>query len=547
MVIETFLEGRGRGGGPPLKAGTEAAKQLRQRRRWAPWHKRGGIPDLAMGSSWEGSTATANGNRETDCHNWGFGPQIGDRSVQYRSHIQANSGLSYKGSIRRVGRPPLGSEVLLATLQNSDLRDFFYSLFFYLPGVVRRDRAIPADPPPPASTMDGDHVGWVSVTVAQRDSWWLPRRHNRSLLALLLALLLLLSAGCSRQAEGTSNPARGPEALPASAPTGRLQEVAPPGGVTQINDALAGRHPQVTITSPGQGTVLPPGPWQLELAVEDWPLSNDAVVGLGPHLGVQIDGGPTLRIGDWGGADAGPGRLRLTLPELLPGSHLVTVYAARPWGEAVKRPGASAQRLVHRVSANPLSQPAPGSPQLLAVSPDGLASAEPVLIDWLLRDAPLQGLRSGDGHWRVRVSVNGDSFLVDQNTPLWLKGFRPGSNAVLLELLDGLGEPLNPPFNSVVREVTLNASAQRPIWLKTRLSERELAQVLGTAPAPSRRCQPWKSPIQVRSQATVPPRQRACLNHSPSPSPKLSPCPNPSLSLSPCLNPNPNPCLKRKS
>ncbi|MCH9713561.1 MAG: hypothetical protein K0U63_03310, partial [Cyanobacteria bacterium] len=286
------------------------------------------------------------------------------------------------------------------------------------------------------------------MTVAQRDSWWLPRRHNRSLLALLLALLLLLlSAGCSRQADGTSTPARGPEALPASAPTGRLQEVAPPGGVTQINDALAGRHPQVTITSPGQGTVLPPGPWQLELAVEDWPLSNDAVVGLGPHLGVQIDGGPTLRIGDWGGADAGPGRLRLTLPELLPGSHLVTVYAARPWGEAVKRPGASAQRLVHRVSANPLSQPAPGSPQLLAVSPDGLASAEPVLIDWLLRDAPLQGLRSGDGHWRVRVSVNGDSFLVDQNTPLWLKGFRPGSNAVLLELLDGLGEPLNPPFN----------------------------------------------------------------------------------------------------
>jgi hypothetical protein len=53
-----------------------------------------------MGSSWEGSTAAANGNRETDCHNWGFGPQIGDRSVQYRSHIQANSGLSYKGSIR---------------------------------------------------------------------------------------------------------------------------------------------------------------------------------------------------------------------------------------------------------------------------------------------------------------------------------------------------------------------------------------------------------------------------------------------------------------
>ena len=50
-------------------------------------------------------------------------------------------------------------------------------------------------------------------------------------------------------------------------------------------------------------------------------------------------------------------------------------------------------------------------------SPDGLQRQEPVLIDWLLLDAPLQHLRDDDARWRLRVSVNGDSFLVDRQTP----------------------------------------------------------------------------------------------------------------------------------
>jgi len=41
-----------------------------------------------------------------------------------------------------------------------------------------------------------------------------------------------------------------------------------------------------------------------------------------------------------------------------------------------------------------------------------------VLIDWLLLDAPLQNLRGDDARWRLRISVNGDSFLVDRQTPL---------------------------------------------------------------------------------------------------------------------------------
>jgi len=288
---------------------------------------------------------------------------------------------------------------------------------------------------------------------------------------------MLLAGGC--QGRATAPPAK---ALPAVATAGRLQEVSPPGAVEQIEAALASHRPRLRITSPAEGALLPAGPWQLGLVLDDWPLVHDPSLGLGPHLVVQVDEGPRERIGDWSQGEASKGSLNLAMPALAPGSHRITVYAALPWGEAVKRPGASAQLRVNRVAANPLSQPAAGSAQLLAVSPDALSQSEPVLIDWLLQDAPLQGLRDGDARWRLRISVNGDSFLVDQNTPVWLRGLKPGSNALLLELMDGLGEPLNPPFNSLVREVVIQPGAGRPVWLNERLNASDLARLLGEAP-----------------------------------------------------------------
>lgn len=320
-----------------------------------------------------------------------------------------------------------------------------------------------------------------------------------ALLAVALGALMLLAGGCERRV--TAPPS---QTLPAGPPAGRLQEVSPPGAVQQLEAALASHRPRLRITSPLEGALLPDGPWQLGLELEDWPLVQDPSLGLGPHLVVQVDDGPRERIGDWLQGEASSGRLNLAMAALAPGSHRVSVYAALPWGEAVKLPGASARLQVHRVAANPLSQPAPGSAQLLAVSPDGLSQSEPVLIDWLLQDAPLQGLRDGDARWRLRISVNGDSFLVDQNTPVWLRGLKPGSNALLLELLDGLGEPLNPPFNSLVREVVIQPRAARPVWLNERLSPTELARLLGKTPpqelpppAPPRALEPKPEPEPI--------------------------------------------------
>ena len=109
------------------------------------------------------------------------------------------------------------------------------------------------------------------------------------------------------------------------------------------------------------GSVLPAGPWTLRLRLEDWPLVDAGPLGLGPHLVVQLDEEEPLRLTS----------LEATMPPLSPGSHRLTVFAARPWGEAVKSPGAYRQIRLHRAAANPLTLPLDGTPQLIPVSPMG--------------------------------------------------------------------------------------------------------------------------------------------------------------------------------
>jgi len=318
-----------------------------------------------------------------------------------------------------------------------------------------------------------------------------------------------------------------------SAPDGHLQELPPPLVVQQIQAALADRQPRVTILAPADGTTLPNGNWTLKLLAQDWPLTGGGALELGPHVVIQIDDQEPIRVTDHRSTPKGES-LQLTLPELAPGSHRITAYAAKPWGEAAKNSGAASQIRVDRVAANPLTVPKPGSPQLLSVSPLGVVSSEPVLLDWLLLDAPLQHLRDNDGSWRLRVSVNGDSFITDQNVPIWLKGWTTGSNSLQLELLDGRGKPLNPPFNSLVSELVLKPSAPKPRWQQGRLSPEELASLVGQTPTPA-----TPTPTKPKAVAApIPSPQPPAL-----PTTKPDPQPNPQPDPEPVLQKEPQPAI----
>lgn len=347
----------------------------------------------------------------------------------------------------------------------------------------------------------------------------------RSLGAVLLCLVVLLSGGWSLRPRPESPPSAG------SSPSGRLREVPPPKASQALRLRLAEHQPRLRVLAPADDAVLPAGPWSLQLELEDWPLTDAGSLGLGAHLVVQLDDQEPIRLGTdpAQGAEgtapierAGAATLSTVMPPLAPGSHRLTVYAAQPWGEAVKDPGASSQIRLHGLAANPLSQPRRGTPQLVSSTPTDLIHREPVLIDWLLIDAPLQSFDGAGPRWRLRVTLNGDSFLVDRQSPLWLSGLHPGSNPLQLELLDGLGEPLNPPFNSRVQDLVMLPGAPRP-WQTAALAAEDLERLLG------------ERPIEAESEVEPEPEpeQEQEPEPEPEPEPRLNPEPEAPAQASP--------------
>jgi hypothetical protein len=383
--------------------------------------------------------------------------------------------------------------------------------------------------------QNGEIVGRSSVKGRQRRLWL------ASVLASVLLLLLLFPAGpafaLNWRLPGRATPAplrQGPE--PSSQ---RLQEVPPPEWVQRLDGVLDQRDPQVRILAPVAESVLPEGPWTLRLQVADWPLVDAGPLGLGPHLVVQLDGEPPRPVV----------ATEVEMPPLSPGSHLLTVYAAKPWGEAHKSPSALQQIRVHRLAPNPATLPAAGSPQLIPVSPVGSA-VPPLLLDWLLMDAPLQGLRTDSLGWRLRVTLNGESVLLDRQTPLWLKGWRSGSNALLLELLDGRGELLNPPFNSRLQEVIVpgaggltppHSPAYSPLELAVLLGDQPLSALEPPPPpAPSPAPSPTPAPVADARSAAAPVQERPAEEMAPVQQPVQQPAQDPVLQEKPVAQEDPD-------
>ena len=155
------------------------------------------------------------------------------------------------------------------------------------------------------------------------------------------------------------------------------------------------------------------------------------------------------------------------------------------------------------------TQPEDDAPWLVPVTSSASPALQPLLLDWIIWNAPLQNLRDGDGRWRLRLSVDGDSFLVDQQEALWLKGSPSSSgNLVQMELLNGVGEPITPEFNNQLIHQS-GRKTPRPTWLKARLTEDELARLSGTPLIPAEELVPEAkaTPEPIEERETKPEAQ----------------------------------------
>ncbi len=300
----------------------------------------------------------------------------------------------------------------------------------------------------------------------------------KSIWAVLLTAMLLLGAGSpvhARPGFFNRDVGSGAKPLPSSAPSGKLQEVAPPGAVQQLRQELQRHRPSLRLIDPSNDSIVASEALELRFEIDDWPLSSDPELGLGPHVALQIDNRPPLRLSESNG-----NRLTVRIDDLEAGSHRFSAWAAYPWGEAVQAPGASIQGRVHLWQKLRGTQPERDAPWLAPVPPAGEQGLQPLLVDWLIWNAPLQNLREGDGRWRLRISVDGDSFLVDHQEALWLKGSNgSSSHDIQMELLNGLGEPITPVFNNQL--IHLKApSGPKPGWTRSRLTESQLARLSGS-------------------------------------------------------------------
>ncbi|MBC6454133.1 MAG: hypothetical protein GDA43_13795 [Hormoscilla sp. SP5CHS1] len=248
-----------------------------------------------------------------------------------------------------------------------------------------------------------------------------------------------------------------------------IEEVGTPRVIQDLRQLLEVYQPQVTILSPQPDELFNDSTVTVDIAVEDLPLFKDPQLGLGPHLEVILDNQPYIEIYDL--------KIPLVLTDLPPGTHSLRVFADRPWDESFKNEGAYAQTTFHIFTKTEDNNPDRALPLLTYNSPDGSYGSEPILLDFYLSDAPLhlvaQEYPDDDIlDWRIRCTINGESFYLDQWQPIYLKGFKPGKNWVQLEFIDELGRAVKNEFNNTVRLITYEPNGQDT---QSRLLRGELA------------------------------------------------------------------------
>jgi hypothetical protein len=84
-------------------------------------------------------------------------------------------------------------------------------------------------------------------------------------------------------------------------------------------------------------------------------------------------------------------------------------------------------------------------------------------LDFYLTQTPLHAVAQSQAaiaDWRIRVTINEQSFLLDQWQPLYLKGFKPGKNWVKLEFIDVDGNIVENEFNNTVRVIDYQPGGQ---------------------------------------------------------------------------------------
>lgn len=185
--------------------------------------------------------------------------------------------------------------------------------------------------------------------------------------------------------------------------------------------------------------------YELGIQTSDAATKNSANSAKGQHIHLIINGEPYTALYE-------PSHTT----DLADGNYVVLAFLSRSYHESLKHYGASVLRqfTVGEVEADPIDMT---QPLLFFSRPKGAyqgTDTERVILDFYLINTEL----STDGN-KVRATINGEEFIIDKWAPYFMEGLPMGENTVKLELIDGNGNLIDGPYNSVERTFTLSQEA----------------------------------------------------------------------------------------
>ncbi|MEM9859253.1 MAG: hypothetical protein AAF843_17980 [Bacteroidota bacterium] len=164
--------------------------------------------------------------------------------------------------------------------------------------------------------------------------------------------------------------------------------------------------------------------------------------GKGQHIHLIVDNGPYSAHYD--------AQFEKSLDE---GSHVILAFLSRSYHESVKNANAFVVKQVTVGNPAEVEEVDFTAPHMFYSRPKGTysgADTEKLLLDFYLLNVTL----SEDGY-KVRATINGEEFMINEWAPYQVEGLPLGEVTVKLELLDAAGSNVAGPFNTVERTVTL--------------------------------------------------------------------------------------------
>jgi hypothetical protein len=271
----------------------------------------------------------------------------------------------------------------------------------------------------------------------------------------LVAALALGSCSTSQQAENTTGPAERDTALGAQTTTNSVAGAAQTKNgltLTPFDDSPKFPTAQLRLNRPIAGSSVA-SPVEFSYDLTNFQLTkmtgSDHSTQMansmkGQHIHLIIDNKPYIAQYETKFSQA-----------MDPGQHVVLSFLSRSYHESLKHLGAYDLRTITVGNAVDTTSAKVDlkAPHLFYSRPKDTyagADAKKIMLDFYLVNTTL----APNGN-KVRATINGTEFMLDQWLPYMMEGLPAGQATIKLELVDNGGKLIPGPFNSVTRTITV--------------------------------------------------------------------------------------------